>query len=187
MKRAFALLAPAVLVVGLVACGDDDDSPDATTADTEVTTTAETTTEVTAPTSSTDDEGTDAEGSTGDADSDLMAQVFPNLSRDQIDCVTDQVGSADPADIAAQARQIAEDCDIDPADLTPDMSAISIPDLGDISVPGNMKEIMSQVFPNLDEDQIDCLVDELGGDFDPSKAAQLADTCNIDPSDLTPG
>ena len=50
-----------------------------------------------------------------------------------------------------------------------------------------MNEIMSQVFPNLDEDQIDCLVDELGGDFDVSKAAQLADTCNIDPSDLTPG
>jgi Tfp pilus assembly protein PilW len=186
MKRAFALLAPAVLVVGLVACGDDDDSPDATTADTEATT-DETTTEGTEATSSTEGEGTDAEGSTGDAESDMMAQVFPNLSRDQIDCLVEQAGDITEAMDPSQAQQIAEDCDIDPADLTPDMSAISIPDLGDISVPGNMNEIMSQVFPNLDEDQIDCLVDELGGDFDPSKAAQLADTCNIDPSDLTPG
>ena len=56
MKRAFALLAPAVLVVGLVACGDDDDSPDATTADTEATT-DETTTDVTGDTEATPSTG----------------------------------------------------------------------------------------------------------------------------------
>lgn len=186
MKRALALLAPAVLVVGLVACGDDDDSPDATTADTEATT-DDTATENTEATSSTEGDDTEAEGSIGDAETDMMAQVFPNLSGDQIDCLVEQAGDLTQAMDPSQAQQIAEDCDIDPADLTPDMSAISIPDLGDISVPGNMNEIMGQVFPNLDEDQISCLVDELGGDFDPSQAAQLAETCNIDPADLQPG
>jgi hypothetical protein len=185
MKRALALLAPAVLVLGLVACGDDDDSPDTTTATEATETQTGDTTDVTAATPSSDAGDTDADGSVTDSQRDLMAQIFPNLDGDQIDCLVGELGDSADAMDPARAQAAAEACDIDPADLVPDMSAISIPD--DISVPDNMDEIMAQVFPNLDEDQISCLVDEVGADFDPSKAAQLAETCNIDPADLAPG
>ncbi len=67
---------------------------------------------------------------------------------------------------------------------------ISIPDISipDISVP-DMTEILSQAFPNLSEEQIDCLADGLGDatDFDPSQVMDLLGDCDIDPSDILPG
>jgi hypothetical protein len=186
MKRALALLAPAVLVVGLVACGDDDDSPDTTTA-TETTESQPDDTEAdatdTAPT--TDSGDTEAGGSV--ADSELLGQIFPNLNRDQIECLVDEIGDSAKALDPAQAQAAADACDIDPDDLVPDMSAVSIPDLAGVSVPENMDELIGQVFPDLDDEQVSCLVDAIGDDFDASKAAQLADDCNIDPADLVPG
>jgi hypothetical protein len=184
MQRALALLAPALLVVGLVACGDDDDdSPDTTTA-TEATTDV-TTAEVTTP--ATDAEDTDAGGSIDEDQTDTMRQIFPNLDGDQIDCLVEQVDDFTDAIDQAQAQAIAAECDIDPADLVPDMSAVSIPDLGDVSIPENMDELIKQVFPSLTDEQAECLAEQFGSDFDPAKAAQVADTCNIDPTDLIPG
>jgi hypothetical protein len=67
---------------------------------------------------------------------------------------------------------------------------ISIPDISipDISIP-DMTEILEQAFPNLNEDQIDCLADGLGdaADFDPSQVMDLLGDCDIDPSDILPG
>jgi hypothetical protein len=183
MKRALALLAPAVLVVGLVACGDDDDSPDTTTA-TEATTDA---TASDATTAATDGDDTDAGGSGDDAADETMRQIFPNLDGDQIDCLVEQVGDFTESIDQAQAQAIAAECDIDPADLVPDMSAVSMPDLSDVSIPENMDELIKQVFPGLSDEQASCLAEQFGADFDASKAAQVAETCNIDPADLTPG
>ena len=184
MQRALALLAPALLVVGLVACGDDDDdSPDTTTA-TEATTDV-TTADVTTP--ATEGEETDAGGSVDEAATETMRQIFPNLSDDQVDCLVEQVDDFTDAIDQAQAQAIAAECDIDPADLVPDMSAVSMPDLSDVSIPENMDELIKQVFPSLTDEQASCLAEQFGSDFDPSKAAQVADTCNIDPTDLIPG
>jgi hypothetical protein len=67
---------------------------------------------------------------------------------------------------------------------------ISIPDISipDISIP-DMSEILSQAFPNLTDEQIDCLADGLGDatDFDPSQVMDLLGDCDIDPSDILPG
>jgi hypothetical protein len=183
MKRALALLAPAVLALGLVACGDDDDSTDTTTT-IESVTDATTDATVTEPTIGGDD---DATGSTADLDTSALGQIFPNLDDEQVRCLADRISDVTEAMDPSQAQAIAEECDIDPADLTPDMSAISIPDISGLSIPDNMAEMMQQVFPGLSEEQVTCLVDELGSDFDVQKAQQVAETCNIDPSDLAPG
>ena len=72
----------------------------------------------------------------------------------------------------------------------PDIS-ISIPDLDitipDLSVP-NAEEIIADVFPDLDEDQVSCLADAFEGET-PSvdQVMDLLDDCNINPSDLVPG
>jgi hypothetical protein len=47
--------------------------------------------------------------------------------------------------------------------------------------------MIKQVFPGLSDEQATCLVEQLGDDFDIAKAQQVAETCDIDPSDLTPG
>jgi hypothetical protein len=181
MKRALALLAPAVLTIGLVACSsDDDDSPtttDAAVATTESTTESTTEATVTAPTTAGDDEETGAGGSVDDDDT--LRRVFPDLSDDQLSCLSDSVGDVTETLDPSQAQAIAEECNIDPADLTPDVSGLSIPD--------NMGEMMQQVFPGLSDEQVSCLVEQLGDDFDIAKAQRVAETCNIDPSDLTPG
>jgi hypothetical protein len=184
MKRALAIFAPLAIVVGLAACGDDDDSPDSTTA-TEETATEETATEATVTDATTSDDTTEAGGSTGDTD--LMARVFPDLDEEELDCVVEKVGDLDPSQVVTQAEEIADECGIDRADLTPDMSAISIPDLSDVSMPENMDELIQQVFPNLSDEQADCLVEQLGDDFDVAKARAVAETCDIDPSDMLPG
>lgn len=186
MKRALALLAPAVLTIGLVACSSDDDDDSPTTTDAAVETTeptAESTSgstpdaTVTAPTIGGDDEETGAGGSVDE--NDTLRQVFPDLSDEQLSCLSDSVGDVSETLDPSQAQAIAEDCNIDPADLTPDVSGLSIPD--------NMAEMMQQVFPGLSDEQVSCLVEQLGDDFDVAKAQQVAETCNIDPSDLTPG
>ena len=97
MKRALALLAPAVLVVGLVACGgDDDDSPDTTTATADDRRHRR---DAPSPTPATDGDDTEAGGSVGDAETDMMQQIFPNLDGDQLDCLVEQVGDSAAVDV----------------------------------------------------------------------------------------
>ena len=180
MKRAFALLAPVALVIGLAACGgDDDDDPDTTSA------TEETATEDTATESTSEEES--SSGTTGDAQTDMMQQIFPDLSEEQVSCLTDAVGSADPAEIASQAQEIAETCDIDPSDLTPDMSAISIPDLSNMTIPEGFEDQLKEVFPNLDDESVSCLVEGLGGTLDMSRLQEVISDCGIDPSEMVGG
>jgi hypothetical protein len=71
----------------------------------------------------------------------------------------------------------------------PNLSDISIPNITipDLSLPENAEELIGQVFPGLDDDQVSCLAENLEGDFDVSAALDLMDECNINPSDLTPG
>ena len=126
MKRALVLVLP-LLAIGLVACGDDDDSPDVTAG---VTTPEVSTPDVTTP--------------------DL---TLPDLS-------------------------------------IPDLS---IPDFSipDFSIPENGAELLSQLFPKLDDEQIDCLLDAAGditgSAADQSKLFEYLDECNISTSDLLPG
>jgi hypothetical protein len=77
--------------------------------------------------------------------------------------------------------------DISIPDIT--LPDFSIPDISipDVSLPANADELFAQVFPNLDDEQIDCLVENIEGDFDPSVVTELLDECNIDPQDLLPG
>ena len=142
MKRFRAILAvPAVALfgLGLVACSDDDDEPDATVTDTE----AVDDTEATVDTEPSEDTGSDL--------------TLP--------------GGTLPGGITI-----------------PD---ISIPDISipDISVP-DAEEILGQIFPGLDDDQISCLADavgDIGTDFDLSQIADELSACNIDTSDLFGG
>ena len=70
-----------------------------------------------------------------------------------------------------------------PGGTLPTIPEISIPD---ISIP-DAEEMLGQIFPNLDEDQIDCLAEEVGPDIDVSQVMDVLDECNIDPADLQPG
>jgi hypothetical protein len=136
MKRALLAalpaMVPAVLALGLVACGDDDDSP--TTASPTATTPSAT------------------EGST---------EAAPTLP-----------GGITIPDLGS----------ILPGGSLPDFS---IPDLG--SLPTNAEEILRSVFPKLSDDQLQCLLDNLGGNIDPSKVPALIQECDISPGDLIPG
>lgn len=139
MKRALLLVVP---ILALVACSDDDDAPEVTSAD--VTSTDVATPEVSAP-----------------------ERTEPELTL--------------PDDIS-----IPDDITI-PDDISiPDN--ISIPDL---SMPENAGELIGRMFPQLDEEQIDCLVDaaeELGGEVtDQGQLLDYLDECNIDASDLLGG
>jgi len=80
----------------------------------------------------------------------------------------------------------------------PDLSDITMPDLSDLSIPdfsipdvslpsGMIEQLLRSTLPNLSDDQIDCLVDGLGGSLDLQQLPDLAQDCNIDASDLTPG
>jgi hypothetical protein len=71
---------------------------------------------------------------------------------------------------------------------------ITIPSLPDISIPDisvpDMNEILTQIFPNLSEEQVSCLSDALGDvgtDIDPNQVMDLFDDCDIDPSDILGG
>lgn len=141
MKRALLLAAPAVLALGLVACGDDDDdAPDSTDA-TEETATEETATD---DTSTEDTSGGDitvpdisipdisipditlpggtlpTSISLPEEASEIFEQVltdtFPNLDAEQVSCLAEAFqGEID----LSQIQSVAEDCGIDPADLQP--------------------------------------------------------------------
>ena len=141
MKRALLAALPAVLVLGLVACGDDDDAP--------------TTVENTTPT--------------------VDSAAPGNTDEDDLSDLTLPGGITVP-DFGS----------VLPGGSLPDFS---IPDFSipDFSIPENAEEILSSVFPNLDDEQLNCLLDELGGDIDPSRVPDLMDQCGIDPSDLIPG
>ncbi|MET0460973.1 MAG: hypothetical protein ABW195_17110 [Ilumatobacteraceae bacterium] len=69
----------------------------------------------------------------------------------------------------------------------------SIPDLSipDLSIPENGADLLAQMFPKLDDEQIDCLLDA-AGDITGSTADQSAvldylDQCNVEAADLVPG
>jgi hypothetical protein len=129
VKRALVLAAPLALVLGLGACGDDDDEPDTTESD------------VTAP---------------ADEETDVTLDVsIPDISL---------------PDISLPDLTLPED--------------ITIPD---ISISGSAEDIVRQIFPNLDDEQVSCLVDAMGTDIDPSQVMDLLDDCNINVSDLAPG
>ena len=146
MKRALVLVLP-LLAVGLVACGDDDDSPDITAA---VTTPDVTTPDVTMP--------------------DL---TLPDIS----------IPDFSIPDLSIPDFSI------------PDFSIpdFSIPDFSipDFSIPENGAEMLGQLFPKLDEEQINCLLDAAGditgSSADPSKLLDFLDECDVSPSDLLPG
>ena len=71
----------------------------------------------------------------------------------------------------------------------PDLSDLSIPDFSvPDSVPTEMLEqVLRTVLPDLDDEQIDCVVDELGGSLDLQRLPEIAETCGIDAGDITPG
>lgn len=119
----------------------------------------------------------------------------------------DDDGGGEAADTLPGGVTVPEDVtvpDISLPDITvpdislPDISLpdISIPDLSipdlsipDISIPDQdaMERIIASIFPNLNEEQISCLAEAFGENFDPSEAAQLAEDCDIEASDLQPG
>jgi hypothetical protein len=73
---------------------------------------------------------------------------------------------------------------------TPDIS-ISIPDIDitipDISIP-DAEELIREIFPDLDDDQVSCLAEALQGEApSASEVMDLLDDCNINASDLVPG
>ena len=68
---------------------------------------------------------------------------------------------------------------------------ITIPDFTLPSLPGDATEMIEsmvgQMFPNLDEEQVQCLSEAFTGQLDMSEIQAIAEECNIDPSDLQPG
>ena len=75
-----------------------------------------------------------------------------------------------------------------PGDLTiPD---ISIPDITipDISLEGTAADLLSQVYPDLSDEQISCIIDVTGGNTPgPQWFQQLQDDCDLTMEDLIPG
>ena len=153
MKRAALLAAlPAVLALGLVACGDDDDS--VSTEPASVTTTPR-------------------EGS--------VEISLPDITVPDITIPSDLSIPSDftlpggitiPENIGSILSNIS----------IPDLSNISIPDLPTgISVPNSLLEqILRGALPNITDDQIDCVIDELGGKLDLQRLPDIAKTCDID-------
>jgi hypothetical protein len=148
MKRALLLAAPAVLALGLVACGDDDDD----------------TPESTEPVTATTD---------GDAGADI---TIPDITL---------------PDITIPDITIPDLSDISIPDFTiPDLSDISIPDLSGITIPdftipeearGIMESVIKQLYPEMDEDQVLCIAEQLGGNaLNETFLRQIAETCDLD-------
>jgi hypothetical protein len=157
MKRALLLAAPAVLTLGLVACAGDDDDDTP-----ETTATAETTADAT-----TDVTTEDTSEDTSDA------TVTDETTDDTRDTLL-------PGGTALPGGTLVPGGTILPGGSLPE---ISIPD---ISIP-EASEIIGRIFPNLDEEQVECLADEVGTDIDVNRAMDVLDECNIDPADLQPG
>jgi hypothetical protein len=149
MKRALLAALPAVLALGLVACGDDDDSVSTEPAST--TTPREGSIEISIP------------------DVSIPDITIPDIS---IPDITLPGGITIPENIGSVLSNIS----------IPDLSNISIPDLPTgISVPTSLLEqILRGALPNITDDQIDCVIDELGGELDLQRLPDIAETCDID-------
>jgi|HigsolmetaAR202D_1030399.scaffolds.fasta_scaffold46619_2 hypothetical protein len=146
MKRALLLAAPAVLALGLVACGDDDDD----------------TPETTEPTATTSETGGD--------------DTAPDLSIPEITVPDISIPDISLPDISLPDISIPD---------------FSIPDftIPEISLPaeaqGIVRQVLQQMFPRLDEDQIICLSQAFdGGTLDIERLQSIAEECNLDPADL---
>jgi hypothetical protein len=160
VKRFLATIAIPVAALGLVACGDDDDDDSGTTAATSVDGTEPS--DDTEVTDDTDDGTDDTEGGTDGTSGNI---TLPDVSMPDLSLP----GGTLPGGITI-----------------PSLPDISIPD---ISVP-DMNEILTQIFPNLSEEQVSCLSDALGDvgtDIDPNQVMDLFDDCDIDPSDILGG
>ena len=84
--------------------------------------------------------------------------------------------TTEPSETSTDSTEVDE---TEPSSSGPDFSLpVSVPDVD---------EVIGQVFPGLDDDQISCLAENLGADFDPSEALNLIEECNIELSDLQPG
>jgi hypothetical protein len=155
MKRALIAALPAVLVFGLVACGDDDDS--VSTEPGSVTTTTERESE------------TDS--------TDRSSVTLPDLSDVSIPDITLPPDFTLPGGIT-----IPDLGSVLPGGTLPDLSGISIPELPTgISVPSALLEqILRGAIPSITDDQIDCVIDELGGKLDLQRLPDIAQTCEID-------
>ena len=151
MKRALLAALPAVLALGLVACGDDDDS--VSTEPASVTTTPR----------------------EGSVEISLPDITVPDITIPDITLPSDITlpgGITIPENIGSILSNIS----------IPDLSNISIPDLPTgISVPNSLLEqILRGALPNITDDQIDCVIDELGGKLDLQRLPDIAKTCDID-------
>jgi hypothetical protein len=153
MKRALIAALPAILAFGLVACGDDDDS--VSTEPGSVTTTTE-----------------------RESETDRSSVTLPDLSDVTIPDISLPSDFTLPGGIT-----IPENIgSLLPGGTLPDFSGISIPDLPTgISVPtALLEQILRGAIPNITDDQIDCVIDELGGKLDLQRLPDIAETCEID-------
>jgi len=154
MKRALIAALPAVFVLGLVACGDDDDAV---------------TTEPDSATTTTTERETDSTDRSTVTLPDLSDVTIPDISL--------------PSDFTLPGGITIPDLgSVLPGGTLPDLSGISIPDLPTgISVPSALLEqILRGAIPNITDDQIDCVIDELGGKLDLQRLPDIAQTCEID-------
>ena len=147
MKRSLALLAIPLFALGLVACGDDDDEPDSTTAtsvdgtlstdDTDDTAgTDDTSGDITLPDVSLPDitvPGGTLPGGITIPDlslpdislpdvsvpdmNEILTQIFPNLSEEQVSCLSDALGDVGTDIDPNQVMDLFDDCNIDPSDI----------------------------------------------------------------------
>jgi len=139
MKRALLAVLPAVLTVGLLACGDDDDNTPSTattrttSSESRETDETETTSDLTLPGGVTLPGGTILPGgslpnlslpefSIPDVGSlpvnveEVLKSIFPDLTDDQVSCLADKLGGQiDTSKILAEIQS----CGIDPSDLRP--------------------------------------------------------------------
>jgi len=155
MKRALIVALPAILAFGLVACGDDDDS--VSTEPGSVTTT------------------TERESETDSTDRSVTLPDLSDVTIPDISLPSDFTlpgGITIPENIGSLL----------PGGTLPDFSGISIPDLPTgISVPtALLEQILRGAIPNITDDQIDCVIDELGGKLDLQRLPDIAETCEID-------
>jgi hypothetical protein len=152
MKRALLAALPAVLALGLVACGDDDDSVSTEPESATTTTPREGSVEISLP------------------DISVPDITIPDLSLPSD--FTLPGGITIPENLGSVLSNIS----------IPDLSNISIPDLPTgISVPNSLLEqILRGALPNITDDQIDCVIDELGGKLDLQRLPDIAKTCDID-------
>jgi hypothetical protein len=142
MKRALVAVLPAVLAVGLLACGDDDDNTPSTATSRTTTATGSDETETTSgssggpeftlpgggtlpggtilpggslPNLSLPDFSIPELGSLPVNVEDVLKSIFPNLTDDQVSCLADKLGGQiDTSKILSQIQS----CGIDLSDLT---------------------------------------------------------------------